>query len=90
VFGRDAAQGQIVHQLEGLIGKTSAAAIQGMIQAANRPAQGIIATIASAASLTVGAVGVLGQLKLSLNRIWQTEETGGVKEVVKRNAVFSA
>jgi membrane protein len=88
VFGRDAAQGQIVRQLEGLIGQTSAAAIQGMILAANRPAQGIIATIASIVSLTVGAVGVLGQLKVSLNRIWKTEEAGGVKEVVKRNAIF--
>jgi membrane protein len=88
VFGRDAAQGQIVHQLEGLIGKTGAAAIQGMIQAANRPVQGIVATIASVVSLTVGAVGVLGELKVSLNRIWKTEETGGIKEVVKRNAIF--
>jgi membrane protein len=88
VLGREAAQGKIVEQISGLVGKQSAVAIQSMIQAANRPSKGIFAGIIGIVSLMAGAIGVLSELKSALNRIWRTQESGDVKEIVKKNAAF--
>ena len=44
VFGQDAAQGRIVAQLQGLVGAEAAHTIQGMIQSARKPDEGIVAT----------------------------------------------
>ena len=88
VLGRDAAQGKIVEQIGGLVGTQSAAAIQSMIAAANRPAKGIFAGVVGIISLIAGAIGVMSELKSALNKIWRTEESGDVKEIVKKNVVF--
>jgi len=88
VLGRDAAQGKIVEQISGLVGVQSAAAIQSMIQAANRPAKGVFAGMVGIISLLAGATGVLSELKSALNKIWRTEERSDVKEIVKKNVVF--
>ena len=39
-------------------------------------------------SLLAGATGVLSELKSALNKIWRTEESSDVKEIVKKNVVF--
>ena len=88
VLGRDAARGKIVEQISGLVGVQSAAAIQSMIQAANRPSKGVFAGVVGIISLLAGATGVLSELKSALNKIWRTEESSDVKEIVKKNAVF--
>jgi membrane protein len=88
VLGREAAQGRIVEQIAGLVGKQSAAAIQSMIEAANRPSKGILASVISIVSLIAGATGVLSELKSALNKIWRTQERGDIKEVVKKNVIF--
>jgi membrane protein len=88
VLGRDAAQGKIVEQISSLVGMQSAAAIQSMIQAANRPSKGIFAGVVGIISLLAGATGVLSELKSALNKIWRTEEPGDVKEIVKKNVLF--
>jgi membrane protein len=88
VLGRDAAEGKIVEQIGGLVGKQSAAAIQSMIQAANRPSKGIFASVIGVATLIAGATGVLSELKSALNKIWRTQERGDLKEIIKKNAIF--
>jgi membrane protein len=88
VLGRDAARGQIVDQIGGLIGKQSAGAIQGMIQAADRPSAGIFAGVIGIVSLLAGAIGVLSELKSALNQIWRTQEPGDVKEIIKKNIIL--
>jgi membrane protein len=88
VLGREAAQGKIVEQIGGLVGKQSAVAIQSMIQAANRPSKGMVATVIGIVSLLAGATGVLSELKSALNKIWRTQERSDVKEIVKKNVVF--
>src|ERR1700753_2105409 len=45
VFGHDAAEGAIVGQLSGLIGKQSAEILQSMIQSASHRAAGMLATM---------------------------------------------
>jgi membrane protein len=70
VWGREAVQGQIVTQLSGLIGKEGATGIQALIESANKPAQGVVATIISVVLLIVGATTVFAELQSSLDRIW--------------------
>ena len=88
VLGREAAEGKIVEQIGGLVGKQSAAAIQSMIQAANRPSKGILASVIGVVTLIAGATGVLSELKSALNKIWRTQESGDLKEIIKKNFVF--
>ena len=75
VFGRAAAQGEIVASVGGAVGPEAAKVIEGMIARASRPASGVIATAASLATMLFGASGVFGQLQSSLNQIWGV--TGG-------------
>jgi membrane protein len=71
VFGREAAQNQIVETLGGLLGTESAQTIQQMIQSAgSKPKTGIISTFIGAIALLFGAGGVVGQLQTSLNKVW--------------------
>jgi len=74
VFGREAAQNQIVETIGGMIGSESAKAIQGMIESASdKPTTGIISAVIAGVTLLIGAGGVVGQLQTSLNRIWGVE-----------------
>ncbi len=73
VFGQEAAQGQIVGQIQGLIGEESAKAIQSMIEEARKPAAGILATVLAIVLLFLGATGVFAQLQEALNIIWRVE-----------------
>ncbi len=74
VFGHDAVQGQIVAQLQGMMGKESATAIEGMIKAANEPAKGIVAGSISFVILLIGSTTVFAELQSALDRIWHVPE----------------
>src|SRR4051812_19551914 len=52
-FGADAARGQIVAQLGGMIGKEGATAIEGLLKSANSPTKSTIACIISLVTLIV-------------------------------------
>ena len=78
VFGEDAARGEIVGQIQGLVGKEGATAIQSMIQNAHKPGSGgTIATIVGVVTLLFGASGVFGQLQDALNTIWGVKPKPG-------------
>src|SRR3954470_18085896 len=71
VFGADAARGEIFGQLAGLVGAEGAKAVEGLLQAVDRPAQGMIATIVGVLTLLLGATTVFGELQNALDRIWR-------------------
>jgi membrane protein len=71
VFGADAARGEIVSQLNGLVGQDGAVAIQGLLKSANHPAESIVASVISIATLVLGATSVFVELQSSLDRIWR-------------------
>jgi membrane protein len=60
-------------EIGGLVGTQSASAIQTMIEKARTPATGIFATVLSLITLLLGATGVVGELKDTLNTIWHVE-----------------
>lgn len=69
-FGEEAARGQIVAQIRGLVGESGAELIQEMVQNASKPGQGVVATIVGVVTLLIGASGVFSQLQDALNTIW--------------------
>ena len=78
VFGREAAQQQIVGTLQGMIGEQSAEAVKGMIQSASsQPKTGMISAAIGVITLILGAAGVVGQLQTALNTIWGVEPKPG-------------
>ncbi|HEY9698948.1 MAG TPA: YihY/virulence factor BrkB family protein [Trichocoleus sp.] len=78
IFGEEAAQGEIVGQIRGLVGQQGAEAIQAMLQNANRPGSGgVVATVISVITLLLGASGVFGQLQEALNAIWHVKPKPG-------------
>lgn len=78
IYGQEAAQGEIVGQMQGLVGREGAEFIQSMIQNASRPgAGGGVATLIGIAVLLFGASGVFGQLQTALNTIWEVKPKPG-------------
>lgn len=78
VFGEAAARGEVVKQLQGLVGREGGEAIQTMIQNAQKPgAGGAIASVISVITLLLGASGVFGQLQQALNAIWEVKPRPG-------------
>jgi membrane protein len=70
IFGQEAARGQIVRQIRGLVGTAGAVVIEDMIQNAGQNEAGAIATILGVVTLVIGASGVFLQLQDALNTIW--------------------
>jgi len=70
IFGADAVQGQIMGEIQGLIGPDSAKAVQTMIQSADKPANSTIASLMGLIVLLVGASGVFTEMQDALNTIW--------------------
>lgn len=70
-FGEAAARGEIVEQIGGLVGPQGAELIQSVLQNANRPGAGVIATIVSVFTLILGANTALAELKAGLDQTWQ-------------------
>jgi membrane protein len=77
-FGEEAARGGIVDQIQHLVGREGALAIEALIQKASEPHQSWIATTISAALLVVGATGVFAELKDSLDIIWEVKRKPGL------------
>jgi membrane protein len=85
VFGAEAAQGRVVAQVQGLIGRTAAEAIQGMIENARKPGQGVLATVLGFATLLFGAGGAFNELRAALDVVWEIppRKGGGVLAMVR-------
>jgi membrane protein len=89
VFGEEAARGQLLSQIQGLVGSEGGEAIQTMVQNASKPGSGIVASIIGFAVLIFGASTVANELKLSLNQIWDVDPNAagsGVKDMVKQRS----
>ncbi|MGI8982891.1 MAG: YihY/virulence factor BrkB family protein [Pirellulaceae bacterium] len=77
-FGEDAARGEIVDQIDHLVGKDGAIAIEALIQKASEPKQSRLATVISIGLLVFGATGVFVELKDSLDTVWEVKRKPGL------------
>ena len=74
IFGEEAARGEIVGQLQNLMGEQGAMAVQALLQNVNKPTEGMFATIVGVVLLLIGATTVFGELQNALDRIWRAPE----------------
>ncbi len=86
VFGREAARGEIFAQLAGLMGPQGAMAVQGMLEALNKPTEGIVATVVGIGLVVIGATTVFGELQDAMDRIWRAparDTSSGIWSLVR-------
>lgn len=84
-FGQQAAQGEVVTQIEGMIGRQGAATVQAVIESARNPMSGLLAVIVGIVMLLITATTVFAELKDSLDHIWhvRTPENGGIMDFIE-------
>jgi membrane protein len=71
IFGVEAARGEIAAQLQGLMGREGAEAVQNLLEAASKPAESVAAAAFGVILLLVAATSVFAELQDSLDRIWR-------------------
>lgn len=86
VFGREAAQGQIFGQLEGLLGADAASTIQTSVANSQQSGASTLSAIIGIATLIWSASGLFSQLQDALNTIWevQPDPQAGIVATIKR------
>ena len=70
VLGEEAAQGQIVAQLQDTLGTDAASAIEQAVAQSRIEESGLLPTLLGFIALMVGATTVFAQMQFSLNTIW--------------------
>ena len=70
VLGEEAAQGQIVAQLQDTMGHDAAAAIEQAVAQSRIQESGMLPTMLGVGALLVGATTVFAQMQFSLNTLW--------------------
>ncbi len=73
-LGREAVQGQLQQQIQGLIGQGAGSQVQAMVSHANQHhGGGIVSTVIGIIALLFGASGAFIALQQALNRAWQVK-----------------
>ena len=90
IFGRESVQGRLLSTLEQLFGSQGTGAIRDLLVHMNEQGRSTTATLVGLGSLLLGASGVFGHLKDTLDTIWnvRAKKSGGVKAWLRDN-VFS-
>lgn len=83
VFGAEAARGEVVGQLQGLLGSEGAKAVEDMLLAVSEPAASTLTAVLGVLVLLVGATTVFAELQSALDRIWR------VPDRLKSSGLFS-
>jgi len=88
VFGEEAAQGEIVGQIEDRVGSSIAAFLQEMM-AGSQGGAGVAATVIGVGLTLLGASGLFLQLKGALNVVWDVpgQSTRGVVHLLRTRAL---
>ena len=90
VFGPEAVRGEIVGQIDGLIGHQGAEAVQAMLEGAAKPSSSIPATIVGVITFFLGATGAFLELQTDLDAIWRVkpkESTSFWRALLKQRLV---
>lgn len=71
VFGAEAVQGEVVSQIDGLIGTQGAEAVQTLLKGASQDHNTALATTIGIVTLILAATGAFLELQASFNTIWR-------------------
>ena len=77
VFGAEAVRGEIVDQLDQLVGREGARAVQSLLEGASHRRSGILATVIGSVTFVVAATGAFLELQGALNTIWRVKPKAG-------------
>lgn len=75
VFGRDAAEAAIVAQLSGLMGESTAKALEEIVHKVGDREGGVWATAVGIGALILTATGVFGEVQSALNVVWKAKDS---------------
>ena len=89
VFGPEAVRGEVVGQIQGLVGRQGAEAVQAMIEGASKQSSSVLATVIGSVTAFLGATGAFIELQTALNAIWRVKPRPGtgVKEFLLQRLV---
>jgi membrane protein len=73
VFGAEAVRGEIVGQLDQLVGRDGALAVQALLEGASQRREGVLATVLGSIAFVVAATGAFLELQGALNTIWRVK-----------------
>ena len=76
-FGAEAVRGEIVGQLDQLVGREGALAVQSLLEGASQRRAGIVATVIGGTAFVVAATGAFLELQVALNTIWRVKPNPG-------------
>lgn len=91
-FGREAVQGKIYWQLNGLVGNEAALQIQDIIKNIQNTQHTTVGTVIGTAILIIGATGVFTEMQDSINYIWSVKakpKKGWLQFLINRLLSFS-
>jgi membrane protein len=85
IFGKEAARGEIVYQIQDLVGTEGAMIVQTALKNSQYSADGLSALVISAVTLLIGSTVVFVELQDSLNLIWKVKRKPGssILKVIK-------
>jgi membrane protein len=81
-FGADAARGQVVGQMQGLLGHDAAMAVQALLQGASKQRANIIATVVGTVTFLIAAITAFLELQAALNHVLHVPPPGADVKVV--------
>jgi membrane protein len=73
VFGEEAVRGEIVGQLDELLGRDGAQAVQALLEGARRDTGDVLATVLGGITFALAATGAFLELQTALNTIWRVK-----------------
>src|SRR3954467_6767388 len=73
VFGAEAVRGEIVDQLDHLVGREGALAVQSLLEGASHHRAGMVATSVGAVAFLVASTSAFLELQVSFNTIWRVK-----------------
>jgi membrane protein len=72
-FSAEAVRGEIAGQLDGLVGREGARAVQGLLEGASQRRTGVLATVVGGLTFIIAATGAFLELQSALNTIWRVK-----------------
>ncbi len=72
-FGPEAVRGEIVAQLDHLVGREGALAVQSLLEGASHRRAGVVATLVGAITFLIASTGAFLELQVAFNTIWRVK-----------------
>lgn len=73
VFGSEAVRGEIVGQLDHLVGREGALAVQSLLEGAAHRRTGVVATLVGGITFLIASTGAFLELQVAFNTIWRVK-----------------